>query len=440
MDWGNKEQVLEEIKNNGVQSFENVSEELKNDFGFVLRAFALDSRILPYLKDEFKSMISKATEVGIENMETDAYTTTDVLIANYGDEWEKHAKMQDRQNTRWIKRVRDNFENNFMDSTTKRYLIDFLKEVNNKGYNASFNNKSDEAIKQWEELFGWDEQFRKEIAEDIEKCEFYDTTPETAKSEEMSRIMDRTLEDTNIPIKAKDYLKKIGIQKLGDMEDKLTYSDKLYLVEELGKDEYIKIIKELGRFYEYGFSETWPGYSGDIEELTQKDIEEMYGRLIELTGEKKIRKQEVKENPIDYDMDIEKLNLSVRSFSCLKKAGINSLGDLSQQSEESLMKIKNLGKHATDEIISKLSEYGITLKEYDDDLEQWLGGEAPEVQGTAEGYSINEFGEIERKDNDLQELESLRDKKQQLLEQQRKIEETEKLVDAMENQGQKLDE
>lgn len=139
-------------------------------------------------------------------------------------------------------------------------------------------------------------------------------------------------------------------------------------------------------------------------------------------------------------MDIEKLNLSVRSFSCLKKAGINSLGALSQQSEESLMKIKNLGKHATDEIISKLSEYGITLKEYDDDLEQWLGGEAPEVQGTAEGYSINEFGEIERKDNDLQELESLRDKKQQLLEQQRKIEETEKLVDAMENQGQKLDE
>ena len=287
MDWSNKEQVLEEIKNNGVQSFENVSEELKNDFGFVLRAFALDSRILPYLKDEFKSMISKATEVGIENMETDAYTTTDVLIANYGDEWEKHAKMQDRQNTRWIKKVRDNFENNFMDSTTKRYLIDFLKEVNNKGYNASFNNKSDEAIKQWEELFGWDEQFRKEIAEDIEKCEFYDTTPEKAKSEEMSRIMDRTLEDTNIPIKAKDYLKKIGIQKLGDMEDKLTYSDKLYLVEELGKDEYIKIIKELGRFYEYGFSETWPGYSGDIEELTQKDIEEMYGRLIELTGEKK---------------------------------------------------------------------------------------------------------------------------------------------------------
>lgn len=76
----------------------------------------------------------------------------------------------------------------------------------------------------------------------------------------------------------------------------------------------------------------------------------------------------------------------------------------------------------------------------DDDLLQWLGGKAPEVEGTAEGYSINEFGEIEKKDPDLEELESLRDKKQQLQEQQKKIAEAEKLVDAMENQGPNLDE
>ena len=48
-------------------------------------------------------------------------------------------------------------------------------------------------------------------------------------------------------------------------------------------------------------------------------------------------------------------------------------------------------------------------------MSQWLGGEAPEVEGTAEGYSINEYGEIEKKDPDIEELESLRDKKQQLL-------------------------
>lgn len=57
-----------------------------------------------------------------------------------------------------------------------------------------------------------------------------------------------------------------------------------------------------------------------------------------------------------------------------------------------------------------------------------------------EQNSINEYGEIEKKDSDLQELESLRDKKQQLQEQQKKIAEAEKLVDAMENQGPNLDE
>lgn len=75
-----------------------------------------------------------------------------------------------------------------------------------------------------------------------------------------------------------------------------------------------------------------------------------------------------------------------------------------------------------------------------DDLEQWLGGTAPEVQGTAEDYKINEFGEIERTDEELKELESLRDKKQQLQEQQRKITEAEKLVDTIEKQGPNLDE
>lgn len=79
-------------------------------------------------------------------------------------------------------------------------------------------------------------------------------------------------------------------------------------------------------------------------------------------------------------------------------------------------------------------------KKIDDDLLQWLGGKAPEAQATAKGYKINEFGEIEREDKDLKELESLRDKKHQLQEQQRKIAEAEKLVDAIENQGPNIDE
>ena len=54
--------------------------------------------------------------------------------------------------------------------------------------------------------------------------------------------------------------------------------------------------------------------------------------------------------------------------------------------------------------------------------------------------SINEYGEIEKKDPDIEELESLRDKKQQLLGKQEEIAKTEKLVEAMEKQGPNLDE
>ena len=88
----------------------------------------------------------------------------------------------------------------------------------------------------------------------------------------------------------------------------------------------------------------------------------------------------------------------------------------------------------------KNSKAGTDNQKIDDDLLQWLGGKAPEVQGASKGYKINEFGEIERENEDLKELESLRNKKQQLQEEQRKITEAEKLVDTIENQGPNLDE
>lgn len=104
---------------------------------------------------------------------------------------------------------------------------------------------------------------------------------------------------------------------------------------------------------------------------------------------------------------------------------------------QEIVKTQNIHKENDSKKTAKLkTESG----KIDEDLEQWLGEKAPEVEGTAEGYSINEFGEIERKDEDLEELESLRDKKQRLQEEQKKIAEIEKLVDAAEKQGPNLDE
>ena len=53
-------------------------------------------------------------------------------------------------------------------------------------------------------------------------------------------------------------------------------------------------------------------------------------------------------------MSIEDLELSVRSFNCLKRAGISTVEDLANKSEADMMKVRNLGKKSLDEVINKL--------------------------------------------------------------------------------------
>ena len=61
------------------------------------------------------------------------------------------------------------------------------------------------------------------------------------------------------------------------------------------------------------------------------------------------------------EMTIEELDLSVRSFNCLKRAGINTVEDLINKSEEEMMKVRNLGKKSLEEVISKLRSLGFDL-------------------------------------------------------------------------------
>ena len=61
------------------------------------------------------------------------------------------------------------------------------------------------------------------------------------------------------------------------------------------------------------------------------------------------------------EMTIEELDLSVRSFNCLKRAGINTVEDLINKSEEDMMKVRNLGRKSLEEVISKLNSLGFNL-------------------------------------------------------------------------------
>ena len=66
------------------------------------------------------------------------------------------------------------------------------------------------------------------------------------------------------------------------------------------------------------------------------------------------------------EMTIEELDLSVRSFNCLKRAGINTVGDLIGKSEDDMMKVRNLGRKSLDEVIGKLATLGFKLSKEED--------------------------------------------------------------------------
>jgi len=71
-------------------------------------------------------------------------------------------------------------------------------------------------------------------------------------------------------------------------------------------------------------------------------------------------------NKQTLEMTVEELDLSVRSFNCLKRANIHKVGDLIEKTEEEMMKVRNLGKKSLDEVIQKLAQFGLSLRQEDE--------------------------------------------------------------------------
>ena len=64
-------------------------------------------------------------------------------------------------------------------------------------------------------------------------------------------------------------------------------------------------------------------------------------------------------------MLIEDLDLSVRSYNCLKRAGIQTVDELTQKTEDEMMRVRNLGKKSLKEVKDKITELGLSFKSYD---------------------------------------------------------------------------
>lgn len=78
-----------------------------------------------------------------------------------------------------------------------------------------------------------------------------------------------------------------------------------------------------------------------------------------------IEKEEEEKDKV-LDMTIEELDLSVRSYNCLKRAGINTVLELTQKTKDEMMKVRNLGKKSLEEVTEKMGALGLSLKSNDE--------------------------------------------------------------------------
>lgn len=104
--------------------------------------------------------------------------------------------------------------------------------------------------------------------------------------------------------------------------------------------------------------------------IGSKIMQEHLNLFVELTdsaeGMEIMVEKEENQKEKALEMTIEELELSVRSFNCLKRAAINTVEELTHRSEEDMMKVRNLGKKSLDEVKHKLEELGLSLKQSDE--------------------------------------------------------------------------
>lgn len=104
----------------------------------------------------------------------------------------------------------------------------------------------------------------------------------------------------------------------------------------------------------------------DVLSLAAKAIEDHIRLFVNLSDvisgmDILVSREEDKQQKV-LEMNIEDMDLSVRSYNCLKRAGIHTVEDLTRKSEDDMLKVRNLGRKSLDEVIGKLRSYGLDLK------------------------------------------------------------------------------
>ena len=112
-------------------------------------------------------------------------------------------------------------------------------------------------------------------------------------------------------------------------------------------------------------------FSGkEIISLAAKIMQDHIGLFVNLSETIKgmdilVKTEDDKQQQI-LKMAIEEMDLSVRSYNCLKRANIHTVEDLTKKTEEDMLKVRNLGRKSLEEVIQKLESYGLSLKQQED--------------------------------------------------------------------------
>ena len=119
----------------------------------------------------------------------------------------------------------------------------------------------------------------------------------------------------------------------------------------------------------YQVENTRVGRRDDFDKLTMEIMTEHLDIFVNLTDEAKnaeimVEKEETQKEKM-LEMTIEELDLSVRSYNCLKRAGINTVQELTNKSEPEMIKVRNLGRKSLEEVKLKLHDLGLGLRKDD---------------------------------------------------------------------------
>ena len=112
-------------------------------------------------------------------------------------------------------------------------------------------------------------------------------------------------------------------------------------------------------------------FSGkEIISLAAKIMQDHIGLFVNLSETIKgmdilVKTEDDKQQQI-LKMAIEEMDLSVRSYNCLKRANIHTVEDLTKKTEDDMLKVRNLGRKSLEEVIQKLESYGLALKQQED--------------------------------------------------------------------------